>query len=58
MGERERERNNFVCVRKLCIERERERERERELQIYCKRIDIRRAKNKMKINGRGMVTLR
>ena len=47
-----------MCVRKLCIERERERERERELQIYCKRIDIRRAKNKMKINGRGMVTLR
>ena len=37
---RERERNNIFCVRKLCTESE------RELEIYNKKMRIRRAKNK------------
>ena len=43
---REGERNNLLCMGKLCIEWE------SELQIYSKRIGIRRVKNKKKtING-------
>ena len=47
---REEERNNiffffFFGVGKLCIEGE------NDLQIYSKRIGMRRAKNKSKING-------
>ena len=41
--EKEGERNNFLCVEKLCIEWE------SELQTYSKGIGIRRAKNKRKI---------
>ena len=40
--EREKERNNLLCVGKLCIEGE------RELQIYSKRWEIRKAKNKIR----------
>ena len=43
---REGERNNLLCMGKLCIEWE------SELQIYSMRIGIKRgAKNKMKIKG-------
>ena len=44
-GEREGERNNLLCMGKLCIEWE------SELQIYSKRIGIRREKNERKIKG-------
>ena len=37
---RERERNNILCVRKLCTECE------RELKFYNKKMRIKRAKNK------------
>ena len=42
---RERESNNIFCVRKLCTESE------RELEIYNKKMRIRRAKNKGRQKG-------
>ena len=42
---RERERDNILCVRKLCTKCE------RELEIYNKKMRIRRAKNKGRQKG-------